>query len=32
MTEFTLPSWIALPAALLLISGGLFAFIGSWVS
>jgi multicomponent K+:H+ antiporter subunit G len=29
MTAITLPDWIALPAALLLISGGLFAFIGS---
>ena len=29
MTEFTLPNWIALPAALLLISGGLFALMGS---
>jgi multicomponent K+:H+ antiporter subunit G len=29
MTEITLPVWIALPAALLLIAGGLFALIGA---
>jgi multicomponent K+:H+ antiporter subunit G len=29
MTEFTLPVWIALPAGLLLICGGLLALIGS---
>jgi multicomponent K+:H+ antiporter subunit G len=29
MTDFTLPDWIALPAALLLICGGLLAVIGA---
>jgi multicomponent K+:H+ antiporter subunit G len=29
MTEATLPAWIALPAAFLLVAGGLFTLIGS---